>query len=466
MIGTAGLSNHAVSTGQAITAPEFDQLMALFAPFEDQPSVAIGLSGGPDSMALALLLKEWITARGGHLRALTVDHGLREDSGAEARWVAARMAEEGVDHDVLPWKGEKPNTAIQSAARQARHRLLTDFCSRHGILHLVMAHHLDDQAETLLLRVRQGSGPDGLAAMAPIRDLGSCRLLRPLLGVPKVRLLASLQAQGQSWVEDPSNRDQSFERVRLRQCLPALADQGMTAPGLSDLAAAMGKTRHVLDRAAAASLATTCRLHPAGFVTLDRARFLALSPFLARRALGFCLAAVRGRPYGPGPDAIESLFRHLSVHKPGFASQHGCLIGSYKDQILVFREPGRTERQRVIPGNALLWDHRFLVNLAEMGPQEPISIGPLTALGVDTVSHWTKTHEKSAPTGSLNGSLPPKIIWPALPAFWSKNQKSGDYRLISAPHLGYLEAGFPQGWLTSCRFLPERGPLTMAFTLV
>ncbi|HLU65659.1 MAG TPA: tRNA lysidine(34) synthetase TilS, partial [Kofleriaceae bacterium] len=174
-------------------------------PFERRPRLAVAVSGGPDSLCLCLLAHGWAKARGGEVSALTVDHGLRPTSADEARQVAAWLGPRGIDHHVLRWTGAKPATAIQEAAREARYRLLGDWCRAAGVLHLLLAHHLDDQAETVAFRRARGSGPEGLAGMPAVRELAGLRLLRPLLGVPKARLVATLEAAGQAWLEDPSN---------------------------------------------------------------------------------------------------------------------------------------------------------------------------------------------------------------------------------------------------------------------
>src|SRR5262249_40875505 len=147
----------------------------------------------------------------------TVDHRLRPESGAEVRRLTDWLSARNIRHEVLVWSGEKPKTGIQEAARIARYRLLADWCRDHGCLHLLTAHHRDDQIETHLIRRRAQRGPDGLAGMSAIRELADCRILRPLLAFPKDRLVAFLNAQGQPFIGDPSNANAAFERSRLRR---------------------------------------------------------------------------------------------------------------------------------------------------------------------------------------------------------------------------------------------------------
>src|SRR5438445_7778340 len=140
--------------------------MAPFGPFEASPVVAVAVSGGRDSLALALLAQDWTRARGGSVIGLVVDHGLRAEAAAEAAATLCVLSQQGIDGAILHWSGVKPSSGLQEAARVARYRLLRDECRRRGILHLLLGHHADDQAETVAMRAARRSGPDGLAGMA------------------------------------------------------------------------------------------------------------------------------------------------------------------------------------------------------------------------------------------------------------------------------------------------------------
>src|SRR6185436_2130692 len=186
--------------------------MAPFAPFETAPTVAVAVSGGRDSLALALLARAWAAGRGGNVIALIVDHGLRAESAGEAATTLGVLRQQGIEGVILCWSGAKPSSAVQEAARAARYRLLREECRRRGVLHLLVAHHADDQAETVAMRAARQSGPDGLAGMSAAVELPEVRLLRPLLGVLRSRLTATLIARGVPWIDDPSNADPRFER--------------------------------------------------------------------------------------------------------------------------------------------------------------------------------------------------------------------------------------------------------------
>ncbi|MBT5413921.1 MAG: tRNA lysidine(34) synthetase TilS, partial [Rhodospirillaceae bacterium] len=251
----------AASLSKPVTAAEFENLLAPFAPFELHPGLAVGVSGGPDSVALTLLADAWSRARGGRILALIVDHGLRSASPAEAALVAGRLAARGIEARILPWRGVRPASGVQAAARAARHALLEAACREAGIPHLLLAHQREDQAETVFLRRKAGSGPDGLAAMAAVVERRHCRLLRPLLAVPRSRLIATLKAAGESWIEDPSNTDTEFARVRARNDLVGAGGEAVAR--LAEGARDAGMARERAEERAAKLLARTVSIHPA-----------------------------------------------------------------------------------------------------------------------------------------------------------------------------------------------------------
>ncbi|MCR9257599.1 MAG: tRNA lysidine(34) synthetase TilS [Alphaproteobacteria bacterium] len=305
-----------------LTGADFDALLAPLGPFERRPALAVAVSGGPDSVALLDLSISWARPRGGGVLALTVDHGLRPGSDVEAAQVATLARRLGADHRVLTWRGGKPATGIQEAARIARYDLLGDACRKAGILHLLTAHHRDDQIETFLLRRDRGSGPDGLAGMAASAPTPWGRLLRPLLPVPKRDLIAYADACGLSYVTDPSNRDRRFTRVRLRLDRDAAED-----PQTRDRIRAHGDRRAEADDDRAAELARLARILPDGGVALGLAGTMALAPSARERLLRFCLSRVGGAPYPPRADRLARLVAALGTAPP-FSGRTlaGCLV--------------------------------------------------------------------------------------------------------------------------------------------
>ncbi|WP_051013792.1 tRNA lysidine(34) synthetase TilS [Pararhodospirillum photometricum] len=200
--------------------PWFGSRLEGLGPFEPAPALAVAVSGGVDSLTLLALTCRWARARGGRVVALCVNHGLRAAAAGEAARVQRQAEAWGAEGIILTRPDRPPQTSLQEEARIFRHAALEEACRARGVLHLLLAHHQNDQAETVLERLARSSGPDGLAAMASITHRPGVRLLRPFLDVPKTALVATAHALGLSWDEDPSNQDPRFERARWRALAP------------------------------------------------------------------------------------------------------------------------------------------------------------------------------------------------------------------------------------------------------
>jgi len=221
----------------------------LFADWKAAPALVLAVSGGPDSIALMWLAARWreSLARGPRLIAVTVDHGLRPEASREARDVKRLARTLDLPHRTLRWSGTKPKTGLPAAARAARYRLLAQAARAAGATHILTAHTRDDQAETLLMRMLRGSGIAGLAAMARESERDGVLLARPLLDVSKSRLVATLKKAKIGFADDPTNRDVSFTRPRLRTLMPALAAEGGDARNLARLAARLARANAAVD---------------------------------------------------------------------------------------------------------------------------------------------------------------------------------------------------------------------------
>jgi tRNA(Ile)-lysidine synthase len=276
-----------------------EEASALFRGLEGLPGIVIAVSGGPDSTALLLLAVRWAKRqkrRQPKLIAVTIDHGLRPQAAAEAAAVKRLARSLGVAHTTLRWRDKKPKSGLQNAARVARYRLLAQAATRAGYAHIMTAHTLDDQAETVLFRLARGSGITGLAGMAtasllPVGDT-EIFLVRPLLQIPKSRLVATLKAAGVSYAKDPSNNDPRFARARLRALMPALAREGLDARGLSRLAVRLRRAEATIEfavRAARAALTSSpWRAHTP--IVFEGARFAELPAEVGLRLLGRAIA--------------------------------------------------------------------------------------------------------------------------------------------------------------------------------
>ena len=305
--------------------------------------IAIGVSGGSDSMALLHLFAAWARRRPKvRLVAFTVDHGLRATSAAEAKQVAAWCHALGVDHRILRWRGDKPRTGLQAAARAARYRLLGDACRRFRLGALAVAHNVEDQAETVLLRLGRGSGLDGLSGMAvsrPLDDLGDVQLIRPLLGFSRARITATLRTVGQEWIEDPSNADDRFQRVRVREALRLLAPDDVVPERIAAAARHIASARDALERAASDLIARAGGLGIAGaYAVLDPDVLRQGGGEIGRRALRTLIAAIAGNRVPPDAAALDRVWADLEAGAVPRRTLHGCRLAEWQGRFLICRE--------------------------------------------------------------------------------------------------------------------------------
>ena len=351
----------------AETAPiSAAELKSLFSDLEHLPTLVLAVSGGPDSTALMVLAARWRQSLKVKpaLIAVTIDHGLRAESGREAAAVGRLARKLGLPHRILRWTGAKPKAGLQRAARAARYRLLADAARKAKASHVLTAHTLDDQAETVLIRMSRGSGVTGLGAMARMSALPGAgqepiKLVRPLLDIPKARLIATLRAAKIAYADDPSNRDPRFTRARLRGLMPALAREGLDARRLSLLARRLKRADTAIEAAvdrAEAELALTPSA--SGSIAFDAAGYARLPAEIALRLIGRALARTGNE--GPVELAkLEALKAALdAAQNAGNArfrrSLAGAMVTLTGRQIAVERAPPRrgkalTTRRR---GNA------------------------------------------------------------------------------------------------------------------
>jgi tRNA(Ile)-lysidine synthase len=323
---------------------------ALFRGLEDLPGLVLAVSGGPDSTALLVLAARWAKRlkRPPKLIAVTIDHGVRQEAKREAAMVKRLARRLGVVHRTLRWRGLKPRTGLPETARHARYELLAQAAAHAGCAHVLTAHTLDDQAETVLFRLARGSGLFGLAGMAraaplPLRGVFEIFLVRPLLHVPKARLIATLKAARIAYAEDPSNRDPRFTRARLRTLMPALAREGLDARGLVRLAVRLRRadaTIAVAVEAARAALAPPPWPRQ-GPIMFETAAFAGLPAEVALRLLGEAVAHTGDE--GPVElGKLENLYEALRLARSGLRrTLAGAQVTLGRDRLTVERAPPR-----------------------------------------------------------------------------------------------------------------------------
>lgn len=321
---------------------------------------AVAVSGGGDSLALMHFLADWANEQGRDTPiVLTVDHKLQKNSTANAKQVVAWAKRAGLKAHVLAWEGKKPKSDIEAAAREARYRLMGEWCRKRDIAALYVGHTRDDQAETFLLRLARGSGLDGLAAMRavspyPLPEFRNIQVVRPLIDVERDALRAHLTSRAQEWFEDAMNSDPRFSRVRIRAAMGHLKAAGLTPGRIADAAAHLARAREALDAVTASVIRRACRTEGEA-VLVDASALRAAPREVGLRALAGVLMAVSGQTYRPRFERLERLFDSIVQDQLGAGrTLHGCRIGPAAgseayfgtDTLKIAQEPARKPAQK------------------------------------------------------------------------------------------------------------------------
>ena len=367
--------------------------------------LGLAVSGGGDSMAMLHLAADAKLA----VRAVTLDHGLRPDAAAEAVLVGVECARLGIGHDILQWQGWKGQGNLQDQARRARRTLIAEWAVQHDIGVVTLAHTRDDLAETFLMRLGRGAGVDGLSAMSAAWQGNGITWLRPLLTASRGELRSYLRSKAAIWVEDPSNENTRFDRIKARKAIATLGPLGITAERLAEVAGHLAEARDTLE--AATDLAAQLGLQAkAGSLRLDRACLAGQMPEIRRRLVQRAIGWIAPSDYGPRGAALQQLLDRLAEGKSGVLA--GCRFVIQPTDIAIFREAKAVEGITAQPG--ALWDGRWQVS----GPFPEGSEIKALGAGLLLCANWRAT-------GLIRAELQ------SSPAVW----QSG--RLIAAPLAGF-----------------------------
>lgn len=381
----------------------------------------VAISGGSDSTGLLLALKRAIADCGAphSLVAATVDHALRADSSGEAQAVARLCASLDIPHRIMTWHGEKPLTGISATAREARYRLLADAATALGATAIVTGHTAEDQDETIAMRAaRADEDSIGLSGMASA-TLYDRRiwLLRPFLKVRREAIRDYLCNSGFGWIDDPSNVDRRYERVRIRQ------DQSSVSPLSAEEAAV--RRRHV-SKGAADLIASSATLHAGCLIALSP-EALGADPAILRHALATLVAIAGGKPHRPATAAMDKLMRLVGSGLPGRMTLARALVQYRRDGLYIMREV-RDVLPRPVPAHTtLLWDGRYRITnptdeALQVAPRTDNHLSPEAhVLPPAMLSHMAKISSQiradSAFAGVSQAAPPHATVEPAFPLF-------------------------------------------------
>jgi|AntRauTorcE11897_2_1112592.scaffolds.fasta_scaffold06090_2 tRNA(Ile)-lysidine synthase len=299
--------------------------------------IAVGISGGADSLALTLLMSGWCQDHEFKLTAFTIDHGLRAEAATEAETVHNLLSARQINHRILKVTDKIGSTRIQETARQRRYTLLAEACAAEGIKTLAVGHHLEDQFETVLMRLTRGSGLKGLCGMAPVRSLhGGVNLIRPLLDQPKSALTGYCRAQNIKWINDPSNEDTQYTRVQLRQQQDALAEIGLTPAVLESSRRKLAGAAGFINSAVKDAHRHCVQRHDDGY-QINVAVFMALHPYLRAEIISGLLTEIGQTPYPPRSAALNTLLDQMQSEGFKTGTLNSCLVSKPKSDIFMIR---------------------------------------------------------------------------------------------------------------------------------
>lgn len=359
---------------------------------------AVAVSGGADSLALCLLLAEFLQKHGGQLTALTVNHRLRPEAQAEALTVKQLLSAHHIEHHILDWHHAPLHTAIQEQARQARYHLLEKWCAHHHVTYLFVAQHFDDQAETFFMRLAKKSSLIGLAGMRPLTRRQRCWLARPLLSVPKARLEATLKQANMAWIKDPSNENQHYERVFYRQ-------QGASHAFSPSLNYHLLGTRQSLEDWVQRWLRRYGQESALGYISLNLKALTALPAFFKETLLSYVLRAYGVGRYPPKTAVVHRLAHHLTMAPFKPTTAQGLRLAQAQDNLVIHREY-RAIKDSIGQKSfeAEIWDQRFICLNTDKG--EIRAIGP---------RGWEQLLQHYPVLKTV--SVPRPVLW-ALPGVW------------------------------------------------
>ena len=404
-----------------ITENEFANLMRQTSiDYKANSTIAVAVSGGVDSIALVLLLQGWCATKGVNLVALTVDHGLRPESVNEAEFVQKFMHEKGIEHHILKinWPHEKPTKAVQEKARSERYENLLSWCYDRHISCLFLGHHLNDQAETYLIRLRNNSSIIGLAGMRLVTNRQRCIIVRPLLPIEKDKIVATANNLKATWVDDPSNKNPNFERVFWRNFIEGESIN-------STFLAMLDSVRNAYEGWIARYLEKYSYQSDLGYIKLEKSKFDLLPQNFKDILLSYILRAYGTKDYPPKSATVKLICSALSANDFSAKTAHGLRIAKSGGFYVFTREhkaiTEEVDLESIKNGN-FIWDNRFIVKVDKQ------TNGVIKRVGEDG---WVQLLAHNPELKKLDE--PRYALW-SLPALWinneiipRENKKSGDF---------------------------------------
>ncbi len=375
--------------------------------------LGVAVSGGGDSIALLRLLADWGQKNGCEIIAATVNHNLRAEAGKEAAFVAMLCKSLNIQHSILNWDDWAGQGNLQNEARNARKKLLANWAKQESLSAVALGHTQDDQAETFLMRLARGSGVDGLSGIQQISGNAPI-VIRPLLEVSRQDLRSYLTDLGQEWIDDPSNDDTRFDRIKMRKAMPFLETLGLTSSRLAKTSTGLQSARDALEQMTLRAARACCELSEYGTVEINLDKLQIEPVDIQHRILSHTICWITAAQYRPRYASLKAAYELLKQGKSQTLA--GCYIKSVsQSQIIVMRERAAMPTQHYKNGP---YDMRWQViadNLTQNAYIKPLDekglaqvdnwheLGVLRDILMQTPAVWQDDAVISAPLAGLNG---------------------------------------------------------------
>ena len=371
----------------------------------------VAASGGPDSLCLVLLANKFAKKNNLIMTVLTVDHGLRKESVEEAIWLGKILKKMKIKHYILRWNGKKPSSNIMDAARSKRYELMTNKCHKMKVNYLLTAHHLDDQIENFLMRLVQGSGLKGLSSMSKKTKINNIKILKPLLDYEKKSLIKFLAQNKQKYIEDSSNKDIGFDRIRHRKLVTGLIGEGLNKLKLNKLISNLNQVDDAINYSTIHSIKKTISQNKYGHIIIKKRVFFNLPKELQFRVLLFILKSNEDTKKRVRSESMLRLINIFNLKNFTKYTLNKSLFINQKYNILVVKEIGRISKKDFIKNKSFTWHSTYKIHMNTSSYNE-FRIG-FADNSFDKKFHFIKD----------------KNLIEYMPAIWKKNQ------VISIPFL-------------------------------
>lgn len=337
--------------------------------FLKNTKIAIGVSGGIDSLALLLLFNDWAKQNNSILYAITVDHKLRETSTQEASYINNICTNYNINHIILTWEGKKPISNIEAIAREKRYELIAEFCKENDIKYLLTGHHLEDQAETFFIRLFRGSGIDGLSCMQNEIIMNNLHIIRPFLHIHKYELKNYLEKNNIQWIEDESNNDEKFLRNKIRNFLNSFDNKEEITERIGFAVNDINKCKNFIQAKIEEVENKILDFSSFGICLINTSELLKIEEDLSLRLLAKTSMKISGNVYKPRLEKLKRLYDEIHNYYYNFENLkytfYGCVFQKYDDnRMVVYREYNAIENDINLEFNKeVIWDNRFTIKL-------------------------------------------------------------------------------------------------------